>query len=464
MANGAAHPAVNETHLESPTSSRLLSSSISSISSSTRQGSSLISKTYKQASTLFLTRRLQEAYLTLIPILTSDASKEGDDHVYDANNLAPVASAPRSYRIKVWSLYLTLLDAIVNLGPEDGKAAFGSREWREMAAKVRDGGVWKEVVRDGYQGAEGMVDAEVVINLATLLLSHAPSQTLNQERLENHLSALATPTLDVSGHVEANGGSHHSQEDQRRSSPPNGGTNTPRDLTARIKILELYTLHVLPRNEEWDYAKEFIGISEVLDEENREAFLHTLESLREERNGSARAEAETRRQQEEQLLREKQEALAQAAKIHAAKANVSSARESTSLHQRAGSETDYGIEAHPSAPTSSKATTNPRRSKASRLPQTGPGSSPTSSGAAKKSPNPYHQITAILAAFQQSALSMARSLSANPMTILRTILFVISVLVACSRQEIRERIRRITGTGWNRLKGTIGMGVKVSYI
>ena len=36
----------------------------------------------------------------------------------------------------------------------------------------------------------------------------------------------------------------------------NTGTDTPRDLEKRIKLLELYTLHVLPRNEEWDYARE----------------------------------------------------------------------------------------------------------------------------------------------------------------------------------------------------------------
>jgi hypothetical protein len=65
----------------------------------------------------------------------------------------------------VWSLYLTILNAIVELEPEDGKQAFGTQEWRALVAKVRDGHVWEEVVQNGYRGVEGDVDADVVINL-----------------------------------------------------------------------------------------------------------------------------------------------------------------------------------------------------------------------------------------------------------------------------------------------------------
>jgi hypothetical protein len=43
-------------------------------------------------------------------------------------------------------------------------------------------------------------------------------------------------------------------------------------------------------------------------------------------------------------------------------------------------------------------------------------------------------------------------------------LFVLAFIVAFSRREIRERARRIVGTSWNKVRGTVGMGVKVSYI
>ena len=57
------------------------------------------------------------------------------------------------------------MNAIVELGPEEGKDGFGTQEWRTICAKVRDGDIWEEVVRNGYHGVEGDVDSEVVINL-----------------------------------------------------------------------------------------------------------------------------------------------------------------------------------------------------------------------------------------------------------------------------------------------------------
>ena len=65
----------------------------------------------------------------------------------------------------MWSLYLTILNAVVELDPDEGKQAFGSQDWRALVAKVREGGVWEEVVQNGYRGVEGDVDSDVVINL-----------------------------------------------------------------------------------------------------------------------------------------------------------------------------------------------------------------------------------------------------------------------------------------------------------
>jgi hypothetical protein len=143
-------------------SNPLLVSSISSLSSSTTaRHSSSISKTYRQASTLFLTRRLPEALSTLLPLITP-LPLDGSP---DSTEPAPVATSSRTTRVKVWSLYLTILNAIVELEAQDGKDAFGAQEWRALCAKVHDGDVWEEVVQNGYHGSEGSVDSEVVINL-----------------------------------------------------------------------------------------------------------------------------------------------------------------------------------------------------------------------------------------------------------------------------------------------------------
>ncbi len=158
--NGSS-PTMTTSSTADPFARNLLSSSISSLSSSTTAArhTSHISKTYRQASTLFLTRRLPEALTTLTPLIVPPGGAADDGEP------APVAAASRTTRIKVWSLYLTILNAVLEMEPDEGKDAFGNQEWRALCAKVRDGDVWEEVVRNGYHGVEGDVDSDVVINL-----------------------------------------------------------------------------------------------------------------------------------------------------------------------------------------------------------------------------------------------------------------------------------------------------------
>ncbi|KAG9685840.1 hypothetical protein KCU76_g11426, partial [Aureobasidium melanogenum] len=279
---------------EDSLSSQYLASSISSLSSARAQ-SSQIARTYRQAAQLFLTRRLYEALSTIDPIISPEAPESPfqQDELTD-RHAAPVAFASKTSRVKVWSFYLTLLNAIIELGPEEGKLVFGSTKWRELASYARQGTIWDLVVKQGYQGNEGAVDAEVVVNLATLLLAHMPSQKLNQQRLETYLSALSNPSFDITAHLEA------SQQSMRNSSHHNG-TSTPRDLNTRLKLLELYTLHVLPQNDEWDYARDFISMSEVLDDERRDAFLQALHTLKEEKELDGIREKELQRRQDEEM-------------------------------------------------------------------------------------------------------------------------------------------------------------------
>jgi hypothetical protein len=157
------------TATHSLSNSEYLSSSQSSLGPS-KKASSEISKTYKEASQLFLTRRLSEALSVLQPVITpptqTNDNANGDD---DASSLAPIATATQSQRIKVWSLYVTLMNSIVDLGDDEGRRDFGQKEYKALVAKVRDGEIWEQVIRDGYNGREGSVDAEVVYNLYVLL-------------------------------------------------------------------------------------------------------------------------------------------------------------------------------------------------------------------------------------------------------------------------------------------------------
>ena len=129
--------------------------------------SSEISKTYKEATALYLTRRLPEALATIQPLVSETHSNQDSDNDEASNvEAAPIASASRKIRIKVWCLYLTLLNSIASLGPGEGKETFGAKEWKNLVTKAQEGSIWQDVVRTGYGGIESNVDIEVVTNLS----------------------------------------------------------------------------------------------------------------------------------------------------------------------------------------------------------------------------------------------------------------------------------------------------------
>ncbi|TVY52190.1 hypothetical protein LCER1_G005642 [Lachnellula cervina] len=435
----------------SPTRDSLLTSSISSLSSSSsRQTSSQISKIYRQSSTLFLTRRLPESLSTIHPVITPPNSEDLP------SELAPVAKASRTTRIKVWSLYLTILNAIVELDPDEGKQAFGSSDWRALVSKVREGDVWEEVVKNGYGGVEGDVDSDVVINLATLLLAHARTQKTNQTRLETYLASSTTPSLQISPSLL-----NSSPNTPRPRSPQKStGTDTPRDLNARVKILELYTLHVLLRNNEWDYAREFISISSVLDEERREAFLQALQSLRDEQVETEKREEEERRWQEAQTTRGKR------------------GGRDESGRGGGGSEVDYGVEDSRSRPSTARSAKAVSVTSSSTPPKaTPPASHPAPKPNSKSTTPPIRRIPAAAPKrLPPTLISRASTIFKNvrkvltedvfaafktrPLFLLQLLAFIIGLVVLMGRRDVKERVRRM----WGRVRETVGMGVKVSYI
>ncbi|KAH7162535.1 hypothetical protein B0J13DRAFT_669234 [Dactylonectria estremocensis] len=428
-----------------PISSTLTSASASSTSS--RQPSQ-ISKTYRQASTLFLTRRLPEALTTLLPLLVVS-------HPVEDGELAPVARASKTSRVKVWSLYLTILNAIVELEPEEGKDAFGNQEWRALCTKVRDGEVWDEVVRNGYHGIEGDVDSEVVINLATLLLAHARDQQFNQKKLEAYLAACSSPNLDIAGRL-GDSPTPDSRMSNRYRSPVKGasGANTPRDLSSRVKILELYTLHVLLRNNEWDYAREFISVSPVLDDERREAFLQALQSLRDEHEEQERLVNEERERQEEELRKEIEEAK----RLRAENEERERKRIEEERSLREGSEVDYGVEEAPSP-------TPVNRNRPARSPPAASSrQAKRPNGKAVAAPTLTSRASMVIMRLRNVIEQLGVSFNANPMLLVRLLAFIAGFILMLGHRGIRERVQRILGASWNKVKATAGMGVKVTYI
>lgn len=235
---------------------------------------------------------------------------------------------------------------------------------------------------------------------------------------------------------------------QRRQSQrgQQSGTDTPRDLEKRIKLLELYTLHVLPRNDEWDYAREFISMSEVLDDERKEAFLLALHSLKEEKEDAEAREEKLRQQQQEQMEERRKET--EAKRLEQSRAeDERRKREEENRRQPRGS--DERIRKPQPPPPSQSSRTSPRQP--ARKPATPP-------------PGFYNRASTMFASIQNLISNTAQSMTANPMAFFRTLLFLLAFALAFGRRDLRERIMRVIRNAMDKVRRTVGMGVKVSYI
>ena len=439
--------------------SQYLSNSLTSLSQS-RSTNSLIVRTYKQATQQYLTKRFKEALETLEPIITPQQQQgadgeevNGDEGVSDGA-AAPIAQSSRGTRTKVWVFYLSLLHAIVDLGQEQGKLIFGSTVWRQLAAKVRDGSVWEEIVKHGYAGNEGEVDPDVVVNLATLLLEHMQDQRLNQQRLETYLAA-------SNGEATTNGNGSFAQQDGM-STPlsTHSSSSSPKALASRLKILELYALHVLPANGEWEYAQQVIEMSDgLLDEERKEAWLHALHGLQEEKEGSAKKEAELKEQREREMEEQR--------KGKQREAEEEEERRKTEEKQKAASKAAQGLNGT-AAPTPAKATPSPKPSSSSQpVPSAARPGSKKSPPHSSPPPTFYRRASSLITNFQHTIMQASRNLtnSQSSMAVLRFVMFMLAFLLMITmRRDLRLKLQRATERGWMKIKQTVGMGVKVTYI
>lgn len=214
------------------------------------------------------------------------------------------------------------------------------------------------------------------------------------------------------------------------------------------------------RNNEWDYAREFISSSAVLDEERRDAFLQALQSLQEEQQESERKEREEKQKQEEQLQKDIEEARRLRAENEARERR----RINEERAKREGTEVDYGIENTPSTSgVRNKARSGSNGSVLSRSSKSSKPSAPKEKKVVAR-PGLGARAIMILSNLRNIIEQMSATFRANPVLLMRLLAFVIGVIVMFGRKGVRERVRQILGTGWNKVRSTAGMGVKVSYI
>lgn len=195
-------------------------------------------------------------------------------------------------------------------------------------------------------------------------------------------------------------------------------------------------------------------MSEVLDEEGRKSFLEALQSLEEEKSKNLeqlrRIEAKRSKELEalQRLEAEKSSDLAALRSLEDEKAK------------------DKTHEEPPPSSSSNKSVPSPPRRTAKAMKDLQPNilSRPIGSSNRPKKLGIYHGTISIISNLQNLLLNLTLSLSKSPMVLVRFVFFLVALVLAFSRHDVREGVARILASSWTKLRGTVGMGVKVSYI
>jgi hypothetical protein len=70
----------------------------------------------------------------------------------------------------------------------------------------------------------------------------------------------------------------------------------------------------------------------------------------------------------------------------------------------------------------------------------------------------------IITRFRTLIQELGFALNTNPALLMRFIAFIIGFLVIIGNRALRQRVQRLLGAGWGKIKSTAGMGTRVSYI
>ena len=211
-------------------------------------------------------------------------------------------------------------------------------------------------------------------------------------------------------------------------------------------------------------------LSDILDADRKEEFFQTICELQEQELGD--------RDQYEHAVPQHDPPAAKAIHlndIQRTDSNVTIKALPPKINRRTGSETDYGVDNLPpqskmpplkalppkpvteSIPKPVRKASGTLQSRPARVPTNKPVKDVPQSTILKRTVAMFSTIQKLLA-------NMTIHLSRNPAVLFRFVLFLVALIVAFGRRDLRQRLRRITGSGWDKVKNTVGMGVKVSYI
>jgi hypothetical protein len=148
-------------------------------------------------------------------------------------------------------------------------------------------------------------------------------------------------------------------------------------------------------------------------------------------------------------------------------------REAAAAAAKATSTEDFGVENPPAPPPARRGTPSARStsrgsarssSKASGPVARRSGGSGSGSGSGVATPTIMSRAMIVLRNLRVLVDEVAAAFRMNPYVVMRMLAFVMGLLLLLSRKKVRERVAKVIGVAWAKVKATAGMGTKVSYI
>lgn len=295
---------------------------------------------------------------------------------------------------------------------------------------------------------------------ANLLLAQSPDQKQNQDHLETYLSGtpdLAATSLGSSKPGRDLAGYEESELRSLRRS------DTLQNLEVQLEIIELFALHILPRNEEWRYAKDFLQRNELLDEERRDSLIQAVDDLEKENYGDGESSAEEAYSTNDASLPSVPPFTRM---IDRNDSNVTIIPASSTRPRNSQPEQQKNLESQDLPIPEYLRSISPRPDRASPEPE-GLGQD---TGKRVKAPEKKGQANVLQRTFalynmvSSIVSNTTANLMRNPAPLLRFVLFLMVFLGALARTDLRERLRRAIRRSLESVRHTIGMGFKASYI
>nr|CAG8617368.1 3481_t:CDS:2 [Entrophospora candida] len=218
-------------------------------------------KLYKKATEAFLLRDYDIAYslsteaiVSLNKLLTFTSTNTNNDSTITIATAANNNQGNNALKKRIWCLYVNLIASLLSeKSPVNTNDLYLIR-FLKLPSEIVAEEIWNKVIVEGFDNEEGQVPGEIVISCVILCLN---KQIPKIARMIIEQWLISIPDTLTQKPIQM---------------PINETTenhNAVEDLKNYEQIIEIYILNVLPKLNDWDYAKSFLNDNDIINKDRK---------------------------------------------------------------------------------------------------------------------------------------------------------------------------------------------------